>query len=597
MVPWLWFMSRTADCRMFQEKTVPDILKQLFTGDTKFELTGTYRKWEYCVQYRETDFNFVSRLMEEEGIYYYFTHENGKHTLIVTDAASNHKAAPDYAELLYGDNDPESGHDAFIWDWTINQGIRPTEHAITDFDPLQPKNNLFKSHKVEHSHDPIPYEIFDYPGGYVTGDEGRVYARVRMEESESQYIVGHGQSNARGIFAGAIFKLQEHPVCEAEDYLIISATYMLQNDDLGIGYKSEGELFTCQVTAIPNKHEFRSPRVTPKPFVQGPQTAIIVGKSGEEIWTDKHGRVKVKFHWDRQSKADENSSCWIRVSQNWAGKKWGIFFLPRIGQEVIVDFLEGDPDRPIITGRVYNGENTPPYDLPTMQTISTIKSNSSKGGEGFNEFRFEDKKGEEQIFIHAQKNMDIRVKNDRFETIGTDKVGNRHLVVEKDKFEHIKNDRNELIGNDHKEEIVKDRHVKIGGKEAIEIAETQSLKVGDDVTEVFAKNHSEDTTNDYYLRADNIVIEGKTSITIKVGSNYIAIDKQGIKIGCEEPMATFETSSTGDTTVKASMNAKFESGMNLDVKAGMMGTYKAGMTLAIDGGMMAELKGMLVKIN
>jgi type VI secretion system secreted protein VgrG len=292
---------------------------------------------------------------------------------------------------------------------------------------------------------------------------------------------------------------------------------------------------------------------------------MVVGPSGEEIYTDEYGRVKVQFHWDREGKADDNSSCWIRVAQVWAGKNWGAMYIPRIGQEVIVEFLEGDPDRPIITGRVYNDKAMPPYELPSEKTKSTIKSNSSKGGGGFNEIRFEDKKGDEQIFIHAEKNLDVRVKNDRFETV----VNNRHLHVEKDKFEHIDNNRSETVDADHKEEIGKDRHLSVKGKEAKEITGSMSLTVKGDVIEVFKANHSEQTTSDYYLKAKNVVIEGLQNITLSVGGSYIAIEPAGIEI-------------------KTSGQLKIE-GTTVDVK----GSAKT----SIDGGAMTEVKGGIVKIN
>ncbi len=600
MVPWAWFLSRFADCRIFQNKSIPDIIKKIFSdhgfSDFKDQLTGSYSPWVYCVQYRETDFNFISRLMENEGIYYYFEHENGKHYLVLCDAPSAHKPAPDYADLHFDKPDTKSTHDAFLWNWTLGTEITPNKYALTDYNPLQPKTDLSANMNVEHSHDPDTYEIFDYPGGYDKPDKGRHYANTRIEEVEAQYIVCHGASSARGIFAGATFTLQDHPAYDPEEYLLTSITYQLENDDLGggTGRASGGPNFQAQVTCIPHKYEFRSQRLTPKPIVQGPQTAVVVGPSGEEIHCNDQSQVKVKFFWDRDPKKDETSSCWIRVSQAWAGLTWGAINIPRIGQEVIVEFLEGDPDRPIITGRVYNGVNMPPYALPTHQTITTFKSNSSKGGGGFNEIRFEDKKGEEQIFVHGEKNLDIRIKNDRFESIGN----NRHLVVEKDKFEHVKNKRHELVDVDHIEEITNDRHLKVGGKEAKEVVGSKSLRVKGDVIEDFVANHSEVVLKDYYLNADNIVIEGNTKVTIKVKTNSITIDASGISVDCKESGATLETTSQGDSTlkssmnmnIKASMNAAIEGSMNADFKAGMAATLKGGATVEV-AGPMATLKG------
>jgi type VI secretion system secreted protein VgrG len=591
MVPWTWFLTRTSDCRIFQNMTVPDIIEAVFRGhqmtDFQRDTTETYRTWEYCVQYRETDFNFICRLMENEGIYFYFTHENGKHVLHYCDGPTNHKPADGYDQLVFDRPDLGSKNDNFVWNWTYGTEITPNQYAHTDYDPLNPKTDLGKSLNVEHPHDPGTFEIFDYPGAYVTTDDAKFYANVRLQEYLTDYEVANGTSSARGLQAGVTFTLVQHPVCPEEDYLITGITYQFHGDDMGagLGRGGGGQGFLCQISAIPNKWTFRPDRITPKPIVQGPQTAVVVGKAGEEIWTDKYGRVKVKFFWDRDPAKNETSSCWVRVSQNWAGKNWGIIFTPRIGQEVIVDFLEGDPDRPIITGRVYNGENAPPYDLPSMATISTMKSNSSKGGQGFNEVRFEDKKGEEQLFIHAEKNMDIRVKNDRFETITHD----RHLVVENEKFEHVKQKRHEIVDVDHMELIKGDRHLKVKGKECKEVTGSLSLKVTGDVAEKFESNHEEQTTSDYYLVAKNVVIEGKETVTVKVGSNYIAIDKDGIKIGAEEATGTIDTVSNGDTTCKATMNFNVAATQNADFKGTAGITVESPATTAI--------KGSLVNVN
>ena len=309
--------------------------------------------------------------------------------------------------------------------------------------------------------------------------------------------------------------------------------------------KQDQEFFTCSFTAIPAAEQYRSPRTTPKPLIQGPQTAMVVGKKGEEIDTDEFGRVKVQFHWDRYGKVDENSSCWMRVSHPLAGKSWGSINIPRIGQEVIVEFLEGDPDQPIITGRVYNATATTPYKLPDFKTVSGTKSNTSKGGQGFNELRFEDKKGEEQIFMHGEKNLDIRIKNDAFEEIGND----RHLTVKNDQIEHVEKNRSNTVDADHTEKIGKDRHLKVVGKEAKAVDGSLSLTVKGDVIEVFKANHSEDTTGDYFIKADNIVIEAVSSLTIKVGQNYVAIDTSGIKISA--PMT--EVEGQGKLTLKGGM--------------------------------------------
>jgi len=399
----------------------------------------------------------------------------------------------------------------------LGQEITSNQYAITDFDPLQPKTALLRTINVEHSHDPGTFELFDYPGGYVTGDEGRTYVNMRLEEVEAAYQIGHGTSSARAIFAGATFTLQDHPVCDAEEYLITAITYQMRNDDMGGGLGqggSTGALYQAQVTCIPNAYEYRSPRLTPKPIVQGPQTALVVGKSGEEIWVDQYGRVKVKFHWDRDPAKDETSSCWIRVSQGWAGKKWGSVFHPRIGQEVIVDFLEGDPDRPIITGRVYNGDHMPPYELPAHGTVSTIKSDTSPGHQGYNELRFEDKKDSEQVFINAKRRMDERVGTSLYETvavnreihIGYDDAGDRNLLVEHDENIHIKNDRYDKVEDVFNQHIVADVLWKYDANWSIYVTETYSLSAATVIIEA---------SDDLSMGSDTMKITGSSSLDLK----------------------------------------------------------------------------------
>jgi len=571
VVPWLWFLGRTANCRMFQDKTVPDIIKQVFRdhGFTNFEdgLSSQYRKWEYCVQYRETDLAFVSRLMEHEGIYYFFRHENGKHSLVLADSYGAHEPYPDFAELTYQPADKGTTSAEYVSDWVVESHLQPGSYALNDFDFENTQRDLQARAKIGRGHTLAEFEMYDYPGDYTETGDGEEYARKRIQELQAQYEVATARSDARGICAGFTFSLASHPRADQNrEYLISSANYTIKGDEIFSAGTGGSELiYSCDFTAIESSQPFRSPRTTPKPSISGPQTAIVVGPSGEEVHTDQYGRVKVKFHWDRYSNADENSSCWIRVAQIWAGKNWGGMYIPRIGQEVIVEFLEGNPDRPIITGRVYNAQAKPPYDLPGNKTMSTLKSNSSKGGDGFNEIRFEDKKGEEQIYVHAEKNLDIRIKNDRFETVGN----NRHLHVEKDKFEHVDNNRSETVDADHQEKIGKDRHLTVKGKEAKEVDKSLSLTVKGDVIEVFKAKHSEQTAKDYYLKAQNVVIEGLQNITLSVGGSYIAIEAGTIEINTSGQLKIDGT--------QVQVNGKAQT--------------------SIQGGAMTEVKGGIVKIN
>jgi type VI secretion system secreted protein VgrG len=518
--PWLWFLTLTANCRIFQEKKIPDIIKEVFKdqGFTDYEeaLSGNYQSWEYCVQYRESDFNFVSRLMEQEGIYYYFKHENDKHTLVLSDSASSHQPFPGYERLPFYPRDStlrrERDH---IFDWRITQEIQPGVCALNDFNFKTPKANLHVKSAIKHGHVVSDMEVYDYPGTYLKSDEGETYARVRIEEQQSEYELLYGEGNARGLSVGSLFELTGYTRKDQNrEYLIVSATHEIVSDvyETGAG-GGEADIYACSFAAVPSKQPFRPARTTLKPVVKGPQTAIVVGPAGSEIYTDKYSRVKLKFHWDRYSKADENSSCWIRVSQLWAGAKWGGIHIPRIGQEVIVDFLEGDPDRPIVTGRVYNDDNMPPYDLPANATQSGVKSRSSKGGSptNINELRFEDKKGEEMIFIQAEKDQEIRVKHDLVELIGNED----HLTVKSDQFQIIKGDKNLAVKGD--------RNEKVDG--------TISREAGMNMQEKVGMRHALDAGMEIYLKAGlNMVLEAGMSITLKAGGGFIVVGPAGVTI-------------------------------------------------------------------
>ncbi|MGB5600568.1 MAG: type VI secretion system tip protein VgrG, partial [Thiothrix litoralis] len=413
--PWLWFLTRTTDCRIFQNQTVPDIIKAVFRDlgytDFKEKLSNTYSVWDYCVQYRETDFNFISRLLEQEGIYYYFTQEDGRHELILADGYSSHQPITAPSSIpFYPPDEAVVRKEASCTHWHVAKQVLPGKYMLNDFDFKRPRASLRSSHAIPRSHAIADYEVYDYPGEYTQIDAGNSYARTRIEELHTGYEQASGQSDVRTLLAGGLFTLAEHPRDDQNrEYLLTAVTHTLHSDVFEGQTTTSGQhLYSNHFTGIDSKTPFRPARITPKPHIRGPQTAIVVGPAGEEIYTDEHGRVKLQFHWDRYGKSDENSSCWVRVSQVWAGKNWGAMHIPRIGQEVIVEFLEGDPDHPIITGRVYNGEQIPPYGLPANKTQSGIKSRSSQGGSGanFNEIRMEDKKGAEQLYIHAEKNQD-----------------------------------------------------------------------------------------------------------------------------------------------------------------------------------------------
>jgi type VI secretion system secreted protein VgrG len=525
MVPWLWLLNLYSNCRIFQNKSVPDIVEKIFQdrGFTDYQLRthGTYHPREYCVQYRETDFNFVSRLLEDEGIFYFFEQTKDKHELVLADDPTAFKACPHKAKALYmptaGGRLDEDTVIAVEEEHKVNTG----KASLSDHDFEKPHTSLYATLSSSE-----PSEYYDYPGKYDSKDEGDRYAKIRLEEREVELVAVRGKSNCMGFECGYKFTLEEHLRDAANrDYTLLALRHKGKNSS----YRSrEPEPFEYgnEFEAIPNSVPFRPPRLARKPVIPSTQTAVVVGKSGEEIWTDKYGRVIVQFFWDREGKDDEKSSCWIRVAQGWAGKQWGSIYIPRMGQEVVVSFLEGDPDRPLITGSVYNADQMPPYPLPGEQTKSTVKSDSSKGGGGFNEIRLEDKKGSEQVFVHGQKDIDIRIVNDRKEWIGQD----RHLIVTRDKLEQVSRDSHCTISRDRIESVAGDYDVTIQGKAAVKITGSNSLAVTGDVIEQFTGNHSSQVTQNLYLKALQVVIEAEVGLTLKAGANFITIDPSGVAI-------------------------------------------------------------------
>ncbi len=527
IVPWIWFLNLFTNCRIFQNKSVPDIVTQIFTdrGYSAFRnhLQGTYAPREYCVQYRETDFNFVSRLLEEEGIYYYFEQSVDKHTLVLGDTKQDLASCPGQAEVRYQPSDGGLLENDTVQTLEEELHVHIGTASLTDYDFIKPSTSLYAT----ISGDNQPGELYDYPGRYVSKAEGDKLARIRLEEQEVQLTTVRGQTNCTALECGYKFTLKEHYRDDANKEYAITALHQRGRNS---SYRSNADPsayeYANDIEAIPATVSFRPPRIAKKPVIRGSQTAVVVGKAGEEIWTDQYGRVIVQFFWDRNGKDDENSSCWVRVSHQWAGKHWGAIYIPRIGQEVIVSFLEGDPDRPIITGRVYNADQMPPYPLPDEQTKSTVKSMSSKGGGGFNEIRFEDKKGSEQIFVHGEKDQDIRIKNDRKEWIGND----RHLFVVNDKFEKIGNDEHSHVVANRNEKIEGNHSLAVSGNRGIKIDGNQSLAVTGNLTETVSGNHSLRGTQNLYIKGLQVVIEAEVGLTLKVGANFITVDPSGVSV-------------------------------------------------------------------
>lgn len=552
VVPWFWFLTQTSDCRIFQNMTVPEIIKAVFreAGYTDFEdtLSGSYRNWVNCVQYRESDFNFINRLMEQEGIYYFFKHEEDKHTLVLADSYSSHEPVAGYEAVSYhppaGSTVIEKEH---LYAWEITQQLQSGAFVYQDFDFTAPKKDLLAISNKKRDHAKADLEIYDYPGEYKKFNEGDHYSRVRLEEIQANHLRGHGHGDARGLSVGGLFRLSGHPREDQNiEYLIVSAGYRLAAGDYGSGDGGEDKVYTCEINVINAQEPFRPLRTTPRPWVQGPQTAIVVGPSGEEIWTDEHGRVKVQFHWDRYGEANENSSCWMRVSQVHAGKGFGGIDVPRIGEEVIVSFLEGDPDRPIITGRVYNGDNKPPNGLPAAAMISGMKTNSTPGGGGDNSIMLDDTKGQEAITVHAQKDMNSTIENDRTTTL-------------------------------------------VGGHDTLSVqAGTQTVTIkGDTSLTVEAGNRTVDVTGSYQLdTTDEVNIQAPTRITLTCGGSSVTIEPDKITLSAGGGSSlTLDgnalMSSPGEATVEAPTSTVTGSGSAAKVDAA--GVALTGPKISLNG--------------
>lgn len=569
VVPWLWFLTRNSDCRIFQNLAAPDIITNVFQKlgfqDYQNKLQGTYPQIEYCVQYRESHFNFVSRLMEQYGIFYFFEHEEGKHTLVMADSNSAFQAFDGASgsvrcDLLSGGRDEEDQ----VTSWQARQELRTGKYTLTDYNFETPSTSLLSDEATVVSvGNNSSYELFDYPGKFINKQQGETVAQLRMQAEETGTVIARGASRCRAFTSGYKFTLQNHYRSDANTAYVL--TQIEHSASVGKAYYTDGAAeqpqYENHFICIPQSVPFRPQQKARKPVVQGPQTALVVGKSGEEIWLDQYGRIKVQFYWDRVGQKDENSSCWVRVSQPWAGKGWGGVWHPRIGQEVIVDFLEGDPDRPLITGRVYNAEVMPPYTLPDNGTRSTFMSRSSKNGgtPNYNELRFEDKAGSEQIFMNAEHDMDWRVEHDSREYVGNQ----RHLIVTQNQQElvngakhgHVKGDhiekiegamslqvtgdQKEKIGGAKSGEVVGDHKEKIGGAMSLQVANDQKIAVGGGYSIEISQSHNEKAGQNIAAEAGmtvhlkggmSVVIEAGMEVALKGPGGFVSVGPSGVII-------------------------------------------------------------------
>ncbi|HEV7485309.1 MAG TPA: type VI secretion system tip protein TssI/VgrG [Thermoanaerobaculia bacterium] len=588
--PWLWLMTMSADCRIWQNKSVKDIVTGLFTElgftDYKDSCTGTYNPLEYCVQYNETAFAFVSRLLESAGIFYFFTHEDGKHTLVLGDDSSAFADCAGAAKVQYGGYGNWKQQNV-VSGCTIEEMVIPGKYAVDDFGFETPSTDLMGSSDSTVATNGSKRRLYEYPGGFTKKDVAEGLSKLRLEEREAPQKSLRGESFTPAFTAGGKTTLEKH---YRDD---VNAAYVL----LRVSHAGTNDEYTNSFEAFPATLAYRPPRVTRKPAIAGTQTAIVVGKSGEEIWTDKYGRVKVQFHWDQLGKNDENSSCWIRVAHGWAGKSWGQMFLPRIGQEVVVTFLDGDPDRPLITGSVYNAEQTVPYALPADQTKSTIKSNVSKGGEGFNEIRFEDKKDSEEVFVQAQKDANVVIKNNETRKVGFDKKdkGNQTIDIYQDRTVTLDQ------GNDKLQVKTGNRTLLVDtGNDTYTVAGTRDVKVTKKETHTNEDEFVQKVTKNYTLTIDGdlaITVTGK--VTFKSTGDMLLQSS-----GKLDAKATGDLSTTGmNITNKATtdlkneaMNVTNKASLNLNNEGAMVASKASGMHNVEASGILT-VKGSLVKIN
>lgn len=592
MVPWLWFLTKTTDCRIFQNKTIPDIVQGIFKEygftDVTAKLQGTYEPRDYCVQYRETDYNFVARLMEQYGIFYFFEHEKEKHTLVLTDNPDAHQPCPEQPKAKWNPQGSKSLTEDVVSTLEVEKIFRPGKYSLTDYNFETPSTSLLSEIDTTITvGGNTKYEVYDYPGEYEKKAQGKTLVKLRMEEQEVKHLSVTGTSSCRAFATGYRFDFEDYSRADLNQAYVLTAVShsATVGDTYTTGKSSDGSsAYTNAFVCIPHKVPFRPPQITPKPIVQGPQTAVIVGPSGEEIYSDKYGRVKAQFHWDREGKKDENSSCWMRTSQNWAGKQWGGVFIPRIGQEVIVEFLEGDPDRPIITGRIYNAEQMPPYALPANQTQSGVKSNSSKGGGGSNEWRFEDKKGSEEIYLHGQKDWNIVIENDKSQSIGHDES----LTVG--------NNRTKKVGVDQSEDVGSNKTIHVGANHTETIDANKTMTVGGNHTETISGN---ETITVNTASAHTIALARALTIGAVYQVSVGAAMNETIGAAKAEEIGAAKSVNVGlSSSENIGVNKSVDAGSDISEKAGKNISMNAGKNIAATAGdNISESAGKDVTIN
>jgi type VI secretion system secreted protein VgrG len=588
---WNWFLTKGYGNRIFQNKTVVQIIEDIFNelgfSDYDVDTSHSYVAREYTVQYNESNWDFLCRLMEEEGLYFFSTVKGTADHLMIVDNIGPHKVVPDFAKIEYKEREGQlSLKDQVVFEWRSSERVTSGRVTLNDWNfekTTAPLKVVKAMPEGKHSHK--NHEIYRYPGHYRETSLGDHYVKVEMEANAVQYQTRTGICNVRVIGTGATFSLTDHKrSSENAEYMVSSAIHMMQielEEDNTQGIEDvrsmpgsieiaeeNKDMYRCTFSVIPKQTQFRAPRTTSWPRIPGILIATVTGPAGEEIHTDKYGRIKVQFPWDREGKKDEKTTCWVRVVTPWSGNKWGMVNIPRIKQEVVIQFEDGDPDRPICTGMLYNAETMPPYDLPANKMQSGFKSNSSKGGGGFNELLFEDKKDAEFVHLQSEKDYQEIIKNNAVITIGMEKMdpGDLTQTIYANKTETIKTgDMTFTIetGSEHRD-IKTDKNEKIGGNSDLKVTGNvteavtgnQEAKITGNLTEKVTGNREEKTTGTYTSKTTGAVtIESSQKIVLKVGGNSITIDQSGIKI----------------------------KGMMVETNASGMATHKAGGIMTIKG--------------
>ncbi|MDV7143093.1 type VI secretion system tip protein TssI/VgrG [Tropicimonas sp. TH_r6] len=607
--PTMWFLSLNQDCRIFQEMTARDIIKEILQDygvEIDDKLSDTFPNRIICVQYRESDLDFIHRLMEEEGIHYFFTHSGGSVKMVLHDDSTGHSSVPCESEIAFLEKDSSETHRLeHIFEWRKQHTATTGKYTYTDYN-FETPNATLQEHKAlaKGTHTLRDLEIYDHPGHYRHSGDGERYSRIRMEERAIHYQTWAGAGIVSNLEVGGVMSISGHTATEdSEKFVVRDATHMFRLNDRELGklavtrfpdgsmreQLSEQDPYHARFSVIPKDEKFRPEAKTPWPEIAGVHTALVTGPSGEEIHTDEYGRIRIQFHWDRLGAKDEHSTCWVRCMMPWTGKSWGMIAIPRIGQEVVVQFEEGDPDRPLVVGMLYNADTMPPYDLPANKTQSGIKTRSSKEGtsSNFNELRFEDKKGAEEVYFHAEKDFNQVVENDATVTIGFDDKDKGDLT------QKVYHDKTEEIGNDSTIKIGYGEGGKSPGDLVHEVFNDRTEKIGNHFTTTVEKGNHEmevsmgDQTNTVKMgNQENTVSMGNLKNTVKMGNftEEISMGNHTTKVNL------------GKTEHTAMQSIEFKVGAN-SIKIDQMGVTIKGIMVKIEGTAMLDAKAPMTTVK